>query len=74
MQDTGDLMAYPPRQLDQEFYQDPHGLYERLGEEGPVRPVVLAACETRTRAKLPLSNRRIPRRHVSPVTLALVTR
>jgi cytochrome P450 len=41
MQDTGDLMAYPPRQLDQEFYQDPHGLYERLGEEGPVRPVVM---------------------------------
>lgn len=41
MQDTGDLTAHSPRHLDQEFYQDPHGLYERLREEGPVRPVVM---------------------------------
>jgi cytochrome P450 len=40
MQDTGDVTAPPPRQLDEEFYQDPHALYERLREEGPVRPVV----------------------------------
>jgi cytochrome P450 len=41
MQESGDLTAHPPRQLDQEFYQDPHALYERLAEEGPVRRVVM---------------------------------
>jgi cytochrome P450 len=29
------------RQLDQEFYQGPHALYDRLREEGPVRRVVM---------------------------------